>query len=429
MVERVEGSPPPAVTGAGPPALSRRRRFTAIAALYLVADIGYSFFFGALNTILLQGGVRLGQLALINLLGLLYAGRFLVGPLVDRVRFGSLGHYRGWLVLTQLVLVLVWLTLVPLDPVGDLPVVLALMAVGLAVSAVHDTAMNGLAVRLLPPRDRGLGNGIQTGMAGVSIVLGSGGALLLYSHAGWSVTIGVLAALFLVPFGVLLCTTEPADGHPARRGLPFAEVVTLFRQRRVRTWTLLVVPVFAIGGYVATAVQVPMLLAAGWSLDRIALVQGTLSGLVGLAAGLGVGALVTRLGRRRAALAVGVFWVFALALLLPLSLGGSTAVLDAGAVLAVTAAYSGMGVCVYTVSMDLARPATAATDFTLQISVLGVLRLAMSSAGLAVAGAAGFPPLIGVSVLLAAAGTWITAHWLRGHHLSSDPLDTPREFA
>jgi hypothetical protein len=418
MTIRVERSSVPAEVG--PPVLSRWRRLVVIAALYLVADIGYSFFFGALTTILLSGGVSLEQVALVNLLGLLYVGRFLVGPLVDRVSLGRLGHYRGWLLTTQLVLVLVWLTLVPLDPVGNLPVVLALVAVALAVSAVHDTAMNGLAVRLLPTGDRGVGNGIQAGMASMSIVLGSGGALLLYSHAGWSVTVGVLAALFLVPFGVLLVVPEPAAERPARRGLPFAEVVTLFQHRRVRTWTLLVVPVFALGGYVATAVQVPMMLAAHWSLDRIALVQGTLAGLVGLAAGFGAGALVTRLGRRRSALVVGVFWMCALALLLPLSLGGSTAVVDAVAVLAVTVGYSGMAVCVYTVSMDLARPTSAATDLTLQISVLGVLRLVMSSAGLAVAGVVGFPLLIGVSVLLAAVGTGITARWLRGHQTSCE---------
>ncbi|MEU6718309.1 MFS transporter [Nonomuraea sp. NPDC046802] len=399
-----------------------------IAALYLVADIGYSFLFGALNTILLRGGVRLEQLALINLLGLLYVGRFLAGPLVDRVDFGRLGRNRGWLLITQLLLVLVWLALVPLDPVSDLPVVLLLTAVGLAISAVHDTAMNGFAVRLLPPADRGVGNGIQSGMASVSIVLGSGGALMLYAHAGWGVTVGVLAALFLVPFGMLLFVADPGTERAAQRGVPFAELVTLFRHRRMRTWTLLVVPVFALGGYLATAVQAPMMLAAHWSLDRIALVQGTLAGLVGFAAGLGAGVLVARLGRRRSALVVGVFWVCALSLLLPLSLGGSTVVLDVVAVLAVTVGYAGMAVCVYTVSMDLARPASAGTDFTLQISVLGVLRLAMTSAGLAVAGVVGFPALIGASVLLAAVGTWITARWLRGHQILSDSLDTPREF-
>lgn len=392
---------------------SRGRRLTVIAALYLVADIGYSFFFGALNTILLQGGVPLGELALINLLGLLYVGRFLIGPLVDRVGLGRLGRYRGWLMITQAVLVLVWLAMAPLDPVGDLPALLALSAAALAVSALHDTAMNGLAVRLLPMRDRGVGNGIQTGMACVSIVIGSGGALMLYAYAGWSVTVGVLAILFLVPFVVLLFVPEPAGGNTVRRGMPFAEIVTLFRRRPVRVWALLVVPAFAVGAYVATAVQAPMMLAAGWPLDRIGLVQGTLAGAVGLVAGLGAGALVNRMGRRGSAMVVGAFGTGALALLLPLSFGGSTPLLDIAAVLAVTVGYAGMGVCVATVSMDLARPESAATDFTLQISVLGVLRLVTSSAGLAVAGAVGFPVLIGASVLLAALGTLITVRWLR----------------
>ncbi|MEJ3653244.1 MFS transporter [Actinomycetes bacterium KLBMP 9759] len=405
-------TPTPAWAGA---VSTRRRRFTVLAALYLVADLGYAFLLGSLNTILLGGGVGLDQLALINLLGLLYMGRFLVGPLVDRVGFGRLGRHRGWLMITQLLLVMAWLALVPLHPVADLPLVLVLTAVILAISAVHDTAMNGFAVRLLPPQDRGAGNGIQAGMACVSIVLGSGGALVLYSHAGWGVTVGALAAVFLVPFAVLLFVAEPASELTARGVVPFAEVVTLFRQPRVRTWTLLVAPLFALGGYAATAVQGPMMLAAHWSLDRIALVQGALAGLVGCGAAFVVGALVTRFGVRRTTLAVGVLWVCALALLLPLSLGGSTVALDAGAVLAVTAGYAGMGVCAYTVAMDLARPASAATDFTVQISALGVLRLATTSAGLAAAGWAGFAPLIAASVLLAAAGTWVTVRWLRDH--------------
>jgi MFS family permease len=392
--------------------LSRRRRFTVIAALYLVADIGHSFLLGALSTILVQRGVGLDRLALINLLGLLYFGRFLVGPVIDR-----LGHYRRWLVGTQVPLVAVWLAMVPLDPVADLTTVLVLMAVALTVAAVHDTAMSGWAVRLLPPEDRGLGNGLQTGMACLSIVLGSGGALLLYAHAGWGMTVGVLAALFLVPFVVLLFVPEPAT-EPAAARQP---VLALFRQARTRTWTLLVLPVFALGLYLVSAVQAPMLLAADWSLGAIALVQGTLSGLVGLAAGIGAGALMTAIGRRRTAIAVGEFAVFALALTLPLSLGGSTVVLDAVAVLAVTAAYAGAAVCVYAVSMDLARPASAATDFTLQTSVLGVLRVVTSSAGLGIAGAIGFPALIGTSVLLAALGTWTAARWLRGHTVKEQP--------
>jgi MFS family permease len=399
----------PALAGG---ARARVRRFAVIASLYLVSDIGFSFFFGALNTILLRGGVPLGRLALINLLGVLYFGRFVLGPLVDR-----LGRYRGWLMVTQLLLVAVWLALAPLDPLADLSLVLPLIATGLALSAVHDTAMNGLAVRLLPPDDRGLGNGIQAGMATLSIVLGSGGALFLYSHAGWGVTVGVLAGVFLVPFVVLVFVAEPTR-VTARREPPFAELVTLVRLPRVRAWTLLVLPLFALGGYLASALLAPMMLAAGWSLDRIALVQGTLAGLVGFVAAVGTGALVNRLGRRRSTRAVGVFWTGAIALVLPLSLGGFTAAVDVVAVLAVSVGYAAAAVCVFTVSMDLARPVSAATDFTLQVSVLGVLRLAINPVALALAGAVGFPLLISGSVLLAAVGTWVTARWLRDHRIS-----------
>jgi hypothetical protein len=100
------------------------------------------------------------------------------------------------------------------------------------------------------------------------------------------------------------------------------------------------------------------------------------------------------------------------------AMGGTTGALDGAAVLLVGIGYSAMGVCVYTISMDHARAESAATDFTLQISVLGVVRLGMSSAGLALAGAFGFPQLILASVALAAFGTWFAARWLRGHRVA-----------
>ncbi|WP_232666568.1 MFS transporter [Pseudonocardia sp. TRM90224] len=389
--------------------------------MYLVADIGYSFFFGALSTILLQSGIPLEQLSLINLLGLLYVGRFLVGPLVDRVGFGRLGRYRGWLVTTQLVLVLVWLAMAPLDPVLNMPAVLALATAGLAVSALHDTAMGGLAVRLLPARDRGVGNAIQSGMAGLSIVLGSGGALLLYAHAGWSVTVVVLATLYLVPFGVLVFVAEPDTTTAAAHGMPFSEIASLLRQPRTGAWALLVMPMFMLGGFLGTGVLTPMMLAAHWNLGEIALVSGTLSGVACLAAAFGAGGLVSRLGRRRAAAIVGGAWAVALALLLPLSLGGTAVPIDAVAVLIGYVAYTGCLVCIYTISMDLTRPSSAATDLTLQLAVVGVIRLGATSVGLGLAAAAGFPAVVAAAAVLALVGTAITTRWLRSHPVADTP--------
>ncbi|MFC7621478.1 MFS transporter [Microlunatus sp. GCM10028923] len=410
-----EGAAPVAVPT--PPAVmpSRARRFAVIASLYLVSDIGYAFFFGALTTILLQRGVPLSQLALINLLGLLYFGRFLLGPLIDR-----LGRYRGWLMITQAALVLVWLALVPLDPGADLIMVLALTAVALALSAFHDTAMNGLTVRLLPPADRGIGNGLQAGMACLSIILGTGGALFLYARLGWGFTVGAVVVIFLIPFLVLLPLREPpSEPGPERHRRPFAELITLVRRPRIGVWMMVILPIFTVGGFLASALLAPMMIAAHWSMDRIALVQGTLSGPAGLLASLLIGALMNRIGRRGCAILVGCCWTASIALLLPLSFGGAHPVLDGIAVLSTVLGYSGAALCAYTVSMDLSRPASAATDLTAQVSVLGVLRLVITPAALALAGVTSFAPLIGVAVLLSGIGTWVTARWLRRHPISS----------
>ncbi|WP_431914853.1 hypothetical protein [Nonomuraea jabiensis] len=201
------------------------------------------------------------------------AGRFLIGPVVDRY-----GDYRGRLIGTQPAL----FALVVLDPVADLPAVLAVMAAVLVVSAFHDTAVNGLPVRLLAPDERGTANGIQTAAACLSILVGSGGALLPYTWAGWAVTL-------------------------------------------------------------AAAVQSAMLLAAGWGMERIAPVQYTFAPMAG----------------------------------------------------------------------------AAATDVTVQVSVLGVLRMLLGAAGLVLAGLAGYPLLIAASVLLSLAGTAVAVLRARRHTYSN----------
>jgi predicted MFS family arabinose efflux permease len=400
--------------------ITRRHRLTVIGSLFLVSDIGYSFFFAALGTILLGEGTSLQNVALINLLGVIYFGRFLIGPVVDRYGLAKWGHYRGWLIGTQLALIACLLALATLDPVADLPVVLAATTVVLVVSAFHDTAVNGLSVRLLPAEERGLANGIQVGAASLSILIGSGGALLLYASAGWAVTLIVLAAVFGVPLAVLARFTEPTS-PPRDQGVSWRALAGPFRSRRTAAWILLVVPFMALGLYLATAVQSAMLLAAGWQMARIALVQYTMAPLAGVAAGLVAGVLITRWGRRRSVIVIGGCSAIALAALLPLATGAGHPLPAGAAVVAVAIAYSAMGTWIYTIAMDMARPATAATDVTVQVSVLGVLRMSAGAGGLALAAITGYPPLIAASVLLSLAGTTAAALWTRRHSSTTHP--------
>jgi MFS family permease len=386
---------------------ARRRRLVVVGSLFLVADIGYSFLLAALATILLQRGVALETVGLINLLGTIYFARFLVGPLVDRF-----GRYRSWLISTQVVLVLAFCALSVLDPVGDLPTVLAVVTVLLVVSAVHDTALGGLSVRLLPPGERGTGNGVQAAAATGSIFIGGGGALLLYAHAGWTATTLAVAAVFAVPLVVLARFTEPQG--PVRERVGWRDLLAVLRVRRTAVWTLAVIPCFVAGLFVVTALQTAMLLAAGWTVDRIAFVQYTVAVIAGMAAGVGTGMAISRWGRRRTVVAIAAGTVVAAAAHLPLA-GGDGGLLAAMAVVATSAVYCAQATWVFTVCMDLSRGSAAATDFTVQTSVMGILRMVVSGPALVLAGQLGYPWLITVAVGLTLAGAAVTVAWARSH--------------
>ncbi|TCP49994.1 MFS transporter [Tamaricihabitans halophyticus] len=397
---------------------SRVQRLLVIGSLYLVANIGYSFFFLTLGTILLDGGASLQTVALINLLGGIYFGRFLVAPVVDRYGPRRLGHYRGWLLLTQLALVGLLLGLTTLDPIGDLPVLLVLLGLVLVVSVLHDTALNGFAVRLLRESDRGIGNGIIVGSGSASMLIGSGGALLGYAQIGWTGTVLALAAVFLLPLTVLARIAEPPaeQATGARRAAPWRAIAGYFRQPRAAIWTLVVIPLFAMSEWLATAPQPAMLLGAGWDVSQIAVTQ-SITTVVQLGAVIVTGLAISRYGRRRSGLVAGLLGTASVAGLLPLAAGHGPPLMTTIILTCVAIAYGAKLTWISTVSMDRARKSSASTDYTIPMSIEGIYVAVASSAGLGVAGLVGFGWLIAIAMGFAILGAILAPVWYRRNHI------------
>ncbi|GAB2685422.1 MFS transporter [Nocardia thraciensis] len=391
-----------------------RRRLFVVGSLWLVANISFTFFFLTVTTILLDRGVGLGTVAPINLLGAIYFGRFLVAPVVDRFGSRRFGHYRSWLLLTQTGLILTLMALSMLDPVTNLSAFLVLMSLVLILTLFHDTALNGLVVRLLQPAERGFGNGISMAAASGSMLIGSSAALLLYTFAGWTATVLCLAAVFLIPFAVLARFTEPPADPTERAGTPWRELPGYFRHPRRAIWALLVIPVFAVSDWLASAPRAAMLLAAGWTVDRIAIIQ-SLATAVQIAAALFTGAAIARYGKRRTALVIAVVGAIAVAASFPLAAGAAPLVPTTMAIMGVTIVYTAKITWIATVCMDLARPASAATDFSVPMSIEGVFVTVVNSAGLGLAAAVGFPWLIGLALVMAVIGATVGPAWIHRH--------------
>lgn len=139
-----------------------------LASLYCAQGLPSGLLAHSLPVLLRQHGVDLALIGLFKLLALPWLLKVLWAPWVDRLASPRLGHHRGWILPLQMGVTGVIAALALMNPerLFDshfLLLIGLLLLVNLAAST-QDIATDGLAVRLLPERWRGLGNSLQVGV-------------------------------------------------------------------------------------------------------------------------------------------------------------------------------------------------------------------------------------------------------------------------
>ena len=393
--------------------MTRGARYRLLAVVYASQFVPLAFLLYGLSAVLREREVPLERIAFVQLLALVWVVKFAWAPLVDRYGSRRLGHYRSWLLVVQTLLIVAVLALIPVDVVSDLPLLVGIGAAIALLSATHDIAADAAAVRLLAPSERGVGNGIQRAGGYLGLMVGGGGVLIIYDRLGWGVALAVLAALTALPLPTLLGWREDQvlPGVTPRLGASFRTLGSYFRQPGATRWALVILPLYYLGIATAYPLVTPMLVDAGWPLDRIGAVSIVGGGTAAVLASLASGALLTRLGRRRTLVAFGLVTVVAIMALFPLAQGQSGTLAGLAAVALLNIAYASAGTAVYTINMDWSRPGSAGSDFTVQDSLVHLYSLLAGAAGLALAGVLGYPRTLGLSVILGLAGV-AAAAWL-----------------
>jgi predicted MFS family arabinose efflux permease len=407
--------------------MTRGARYRLLAVVYGCQFIPLAFFLYGLPAVLREREVALERIALLQLLALVWVVKFAWAPLVDRYGSQRLGHYRGWLLVAQALLVAAVVALVPLDVVEDLPSLLALVGAIAVLSATHDIAADATAVRLLEPSQRGVGNGIQKAGGYLGLMVGGGGVLILYDRFGWGAALAVLAVLTALPLPVLLRWRErQALAAAPRLAASFRALGSFFGQPGALRWALVVLPLYYLGIATAYPLLTPMLVDGGWPLDRIGAVSIVGGGIAAVLASLASGVLVTRLGRRQALAAFGLLQVAAIMALLPVAWGQGGTLTGLAAVALLNVAYATTGTAVYTVNMDWSRAGSAGSDYTVQDSLVHLCSQLAGAAAIGLAGVLGYPRMLGLSVVLGLAGV-AAAVWLFHDRptpqVASDPRD------
>ncbi len=346
-------------------------KYIILTCLYFAQGLPYGLFTIALPSIMRSRGASLPEIGLASLLTLPWALKFLWAPLVDRYGLPGLGIRKTWLLGLQLVGSLVFFRLAMIEDTGDYTYLLVGFFLANLVAATQDIATDGLAVSMLLPAERGVGNGIQVAGYRMGMHIGGGVLLMFFSFLGWQgifIFMGVALLASAVP---ILFYKEPQSQAYTEKIPALRLLVDLVRRKGMVGW-LLMIGFYKFGDAMATHMLKPFLVDQGLKTADFGKLLGTYGFLGGLLGALVGGLLVRRMGRYQAVFVLGV--IQAIAVFGYFLLGIGVLSMDQLAALCATEYFTGgmATAAIFTAMMDMCRPQSAATDYTLQASLVVV---------------------------------------------------------
>jgi PAT family beta-lactamase induction signal transducer AmpG len=237
-------------------------------------------------------GVGLAEIGFFALVQFPYTWKFLWAPIMDRYTLPFLGHRRGWILVTQVALLMSIGALGFLEPAMSLWTIAYLAATVAFFSASQDIVLDAYRRELLPDVELGLGNSIHVQAYRLSGLIPGGLGLILADRLPWHMVFIVIALFMLVGIVMTMVIAEAIKEPSPPRSLK-ESVIEPFREfiGRAGLGSALLVLAFLffykLGDNMATALQTPFFHDIGFSGTQI----GTIAKFVGTTAAI-VGGLV-----------------------------------------------------------------------------------------------------------------------------------------
>ena len=304
------------------------RRMLVIFALGFASGLPLALTGGSLGAWLKDSGIDLTAIGLTAAVATPYTFKFLWAPLVDGLRVPLLsrllGRRRGWMLLTQVLLVAALAVMAFADPRDALHYTVIMAVVVATLSATQDIAIDAFRVESVSLEEQGAGATAITFGYRIGMLASGAGALALADLHGWQTTYIIMAGLMAVGIVVTLVAREDArdvDVSPHPSPLPEGEGIMVRLKRFFRDsviapfadfmtrphWgaVLAFVVLYKLGDAFMGVMFNPFLLDIGFEKTQIATIV-KLYGLWATIAGAFIGGIaVARLGMFRSLLIFG----------------------------------------------------------------------------------------------------------------------------
>lgn len=278
---------------------------------------------GTLQAWMTVENIDLKTIGIFSLVGQAYVFKFLWSPFMDRYTPPFLGRRRGWLLISQLLLVAAIVAMGFMNPAQHLWWLATLAVLVAFCSASQDIVFDAYKTDLLAAEERGAGAAISVLGYRLAMLVSGGLALWLADrYFGWQSTYWLMAGLMLIGIAATLWAPEPDDSIAAPRTLEQAVVAPLrdFFARNNAWLILLLIVMYKMGDAFAGSLSTTFLIrGVGFDAGEVGLVNKTLGLFATIVGALFGGVLMQRLSLFRALMLFGLlqavsnlgYWILA----------------------------------------------------------------------------------------------------------------------
>jgi PAT family beta-lactamase induction signal transducer AmpG len=288
--------------------LSADRRFAAMLGLGFSSGIPYLLVYATQSAWLSEAKVPIETIGLLSEMTIAYKFKWLWAPFLDRYDapiFGALlGRRRGWIVVSQLLVMLALAGVAFGDPASWLAWSIAFsLALGVA-GATQDIVIDGWRITSVAREKQSVMTAFAEAGYRVGVLCAGAGALLLADRFGWRAAYLAMAALMTPGMIAALVAPEPEGAFHASHHQHFSFATTVVapikelatRLGPIAIPILIMVAGFRMPGYISNAMAIPLFKHLQYSDSEIATVTKVFGFGVALAGVVFSSWIVRRIG-------------------------------------------------------------------------------------------------------------------------------------
>jgi PAT family beta-lactamase induction signal transducer AmpG len=378
---------------------------------------------GTLQAWMKSANIDIGTIGLFSLVGLPYSLKFIWSPIMDRYVPPLLGRRRGWILLTQIGLIITITALGFSDPKLT-PQYMAFFAVCVAFfSASQDIAIDAYRIEVLDENELGAGASINVMGYRIAMIVSSALALILSDHIPWSSVYLIMAGCMLIGVFASIFGPEPKETEAAPKTLSEAvyKPFTEFFSRAGAVEMLIFILIYKLDVAFAMALTTPFMMDLGFTKTDIGAVLKGVGMISTIGGALMGGALLSKWGIKKS------LWIFGIIQALSGFSFFMLAKLGHNYPMMVTAVCvenicSGLATAAFTAfMMNLCDKRYTATQFALLTSFMAITRTMVQTPSGFIMKSLGWEMYFIVSILISIPGLLLLTRYNKwqGHHVSA----------